>query len=226
MATEEAKARGIYCGVDPEKMEIVGLPVLDKFCYPVVDKTALREKYGFPLDMPVLLMVGGGEGMGILEETVIAIAESGIKIALAVVAGKNVALKERLEAYPFKHPAFIFGFTREMPELMQASDFIATKGGPGTISEAFIAGLPILIYDKMPGQEDGNVAYVVDHAAGVWAPSREEVLETLRSWVDDPALRKTFSENSRALGQPFSSRKIARKAMALLHQNSTPSTDR
>jgi 1,2-diacylglycerol 3-beta-galactosyltransferase len=29
-----------------------------------------------------------------------------------------------------------------MPELMAVSDLLVTKAGPGTISEAFISGLP------------------------------------------------------------------------------------
>ena len=30
--------------------------------------------------------------------------------------------------------------------------------------------LPIILYAKLPGQEDGNVDFVVSEGVGVWAP--------------------------------------------------------
>ena len=71
----------------------------------------------------------------------------------------------------------IYGFVNEMPAFMHAADILVTKAGPGTISEAFIAGLPMVLYSKMPGQEDGNVTFVVDTGAGVWAPEPEETVD-------------------------------------------------
>ncbi len=71
-----------------------------------------------------------------------------------------------------------------MPDFMQASDVLVTKAGPGTISKSFIAGLPIIMYSRMPGQEDGNVTYVVDEGAGVWAPTPEEVVDALHQLVE------------------------------------------
>jgi 1,2-diacylglycerol 3-beta-galactosyltransferase len=57
-----------------------------------------------------------------------------------------------------------------MPNFMCSADILLTKAGPGTISEGFISGLPMILYSRMPGQEDGNVSYVVNQGAGVWAP--------------------------------------------------------
>ena len=85
-------------------------------------------------------------------------------------------------------PTKIYGFVREMPEFMRAADILVTKAGPGTISEAFIAGLPMILYSRMPGQEDGNVTYVVEKGAGVWAPEADLVVDTLRSWLEQPGL--------------------------------------
>ncbi|WP_040583029.1 glycosyltransferase, partial [Sedimentibacter sp. B4] len=61
----------------------------------------------------------------------------------------------------------LYGFTTEMPQFMAASDMLVTKAGPGTISEAFISGLPLVLYARLPGQEDGNVSYVEKLRAGV-----------------------------------------------------------
>ncbi len=52
---------------------------------------------------------------------------------------------------------------------MRASDMLLTKAGPGTIVEAIVSDLPIVLYDFLPGQEEGNLHYVVDNKAGLWA---------------------------------------------------------
>jgi 1,2-diacylglycerol 3-beta-galactosyltransferase len=85
-----------------------------------------------------------------------------------------------------------------------------TKAGPGTISEAFIAGLPLILYSRMPGQEEGNVTYVIEQGAGVWAPEPDQVVDTLNNWLHNPALLAQVASNARRLGRPNSSRHIAR----------------
>jgi 1,2-diacylglycerol 3-beta-galactosyltransferase len=207
--TEEARLRGIKLGLPPEKLDVIGLPVADRFCHDLGPRAALREKLGWPQDRPVVLMVGGGEGMGPLGRTATAVDKAGLPAALAVVTGRNVKLRAKLEKRRWKTPAFVYGFVHEMPMFMQAADVLVTKAGPGTISEAFIAGLPLILYSRMPGQEEGNVTYVVEQGAGVWAPEAEQVVDTLRQWLGDPALLSQVSQNSKRLGRPKASHRIA-----------------
>ena len=207
--TEEARDRGLELGMDQSKMEVVGQPIADKFRCPSASKAELRKALGWPEDLPVALMVGGGEGMGPIAEMVHAVDQAGLDLMMAVIAGKNETLKSSLENAGLKTPSRIYGFVDNMPDLMNAADVILTKAGPGTISEAFIAGLPIILYSKMPGQEDGNVDYVIDHGAGVWAPEPELVAATLRYWVQNPDIRRQVSETSKSLARPDASKDIA-----------------
>jgi 1,2-diacylglycerol 3-beta-galactosyltransferase len=208
--TDVARQRAIENGMDPARVDVVGLPVADKFCQPLGDRNTLRQKYGWPEHLPVVLLVGGGEGMGPLAKTAHAIDEAGLKAALVIVAGRNHKLKSTLEKHSWKLPTFIYGFVREMPEFMRAADVLVTKAGPGTISEAFIAGLPLVLYSRMPGQEDGNVNYVVNEGAGVWAPRPDQVASALRYWLRRPAQLAHVSEACRRLAQPEAARRIAR----------------
>ena len=84
------------------------------------------------------------------------------------------------------------------------------KAGPGTISEAFIAGLPIILYSRLPGQEDGNVIYVMEQEAGVWAPKPQQVAATLKKWITHPELREQVAAASKRCGRPKATREIAR----------------
>jgi len=214
--TEEAKQRGIEIGMAPESIEVVGQPIADKFRKPSASKKELREELGWPGDLPVVLMVGGGEGMGPIEQTVRAVDKAKLDLMMAIIAGRNETLKTSLENAALQTPKEIYGFVDNMPDLMNAADIIITKAGPGTISEAFIAGLPIILYSRMPGQEEGNVDYVVQKGAGVWAPYPEQVVTTLRYWVENPDVLQEISQTCKRLARPDASRDIAQKIIELI----------
>ena len=207
--TETARQRALEYNMPEEKVRVVGLPVADKYCKPKGRKSALRKKLGWTLDKPIVLLVGGGEGMGPLGKTAREIDASGLDVGLVVVCGRNQKLKASLEAEKWENPVKIYGFTRDMPDLMRASDFIVTKAGPGTVAEALNAELPIILYSKLPGQEDGNVTFVEEEGAGVWAPKPQDVVRALTRWISRPAERKQVVENCRRAGRPEAAKTIA-----------------
>jgi 1,2-diacylglycerol 3-beta-galactosyltransferase len=208
--TETARLRAIRYHISADKVCVVGLPVADRYCQPMKKKSILRKNLDWPEEKPVVLLVGGGEGMGPLEETAKAIDTSGLDVTQVIVCGRNKRLKANLEAHQWENRTLIFGFTRDMPDFMRASDFIVTKAGPGTIAEALNAQLPIILYSKLPGQEDGNVTFVQEEGAGVWAPTPQDVVRTLTRWISRPEERKKVIENCRRAGKPEAARTIAR----------------
>lgn len=193
--TEGAGQRALKCGLRPDQVRVVGLPVARRFCLPRRDPTPLRQSLGWPTDRPMVMVVGGGEGMGPVLETAQAIAERGrvrdVAFGLAVVAGRNQRLRQRLETAVWPVPTFIYGFESRMPEMMQAATLLVTKAGPMTVGEALNAGLPMVLYTRLPGQEDGNVQYAVQQGVGVWAPGPDRAAEAVLDWLDRPeALRR------------------------------------
>lgn len=208
--TEMARERALVYHMPAEKVEVAGLPVADRYCTPTGDKNSLRVKLGWPLDKPIVLMVGGGEGMGPLGKTARAIDESGLDLGLAIVCGRNQKLKANLESQTWENPTFIYGFTRDMPDFMRAADVIVTKAGPGTIAEALNANLPIILYSKVPGQEDGNVTFVESEGVGVWAPKPQLVVRALTRWISRPHEGEKVVQNARRIARPDSARRIAR----------------
>jgi 1,2-diacylglycerol 3-beta-galactosyltransferase len=208
--TEQARERALVYHMPAAKLQVVGLPVADRYCAPAADKEIARKKLQWPLDKPIVLMVGGGEGMGPLGRTARAIDESGLDVGLAIVCGRNQKLKVALESQAWENPAFIYGFTRDMPDLMRAADFIVTKAGPGTIAEALNASLPIILYSKVAGQEDGNVTFVESEGAGVWAPKPQLVVRALTRWISRPQERQKVVESAHRAARPDAARRIAR----------------
>jgi 1,2-diacylglycerol 3-beta-galactosyltransferase len=213
--TEAARQRGLKSGVQPEKIHLVGMPIAERFNLPSADKAVLRHKLGWPQNLPVVLLIGGGDGIGPIETVARAIDKARLPLMLAVICGRNHHLETHLQNLSFQIPCRIFGFVNDMHDFMRAADILVTKAGPGTISEGFCTGLPIILYSKMPGQEDGNVTYVEQEGAGVWAPTPEKVVETLGDWLDHPQHRKKMAQNSHALARPQASRQIARLLVKL-----------
>jgi 1,2-diacylglycerol 3-beta-galactosyltransferase len=209
VATDEARLRGLLANLKPEQLKVVGMPVADRFCQPIGDKNTLRQQLGWPLEHPVVLLVGGGEGMGPLEKTALAMAEANLPISLVVVTGRNVELKQRLKNYRWPMTTMVYGFVHEMPDFMRAADILVTKAGPGTISEALNAGLPIILYSRLPGQEDGNVDYVVSEGVGVWAPKTSNIIATMQEWINHPEQREQAAEACRKAARPQAAREIA-----------------
>jgi 1,2-diacylglycerol 3-beta-galactosyltransferase len=222
--TDEAFRRGLKVGVRPEQMRVVGLPVAERFRAQLEDRAAIRRRLDWRDDRPVVLMMGGGEGMGPIEEMALAIETAGLPVELAIITGRNATLKTRLNAHRWHLPVHVYGFVSEMPAFMRAADILVTKAGPGTISEAFIAGLPMILYSKMPGQEDGNVSFVVNTGAGVWAPQPRGMVAMVRYWLEHPEERDRAARVCSSLARPDAAREIARilAVHAGIGQETTP----
>lgn len=201
--TTPAYDRGLRAGLAPAQLRDTGLPVNPRFMRSLPEKHDARETLGWDQTLPAILIVGGGEGMGPLYETARALNARRLPCQIAVVAGKNQALKAQLEASNWNQPTHIFGFVKDMPRLMAASDILVTKAGPSTICESAIAGLPMIIYDYIPGQEDGNVTYVIDNRAGIYAPTSDAVAAGVSSWLtNDGVLLNQFAAGARAIARP------------------------
>lgn len=217
--TEDARRRALRNGLSSSQVKVIGLPVADRFCHPGEPGDAIRKRLGWPSERMMVLIVGGGEGMGPLGQTARAIADSGLPIGMAVITGRNTRLKAELEAVDWPLPTYIYGFVREMPDFMRAADVLVTKAGPGTISEALNTGLPMVLYSRLPGQEEGNVDYVTREGAGVWAPKPGLIVTALRNWYEHPEQLEQAKVACNRLARPQAARQIADLLFEKARQN-------
>jgi 1,2-diacylglycerol 3-beta-galactosyltransferase len=215
--TEAAGACGLSHGMPPDKIEVVGLPVDPRFGSQAIDRVTL----GLQPDRFTVLLVGGGEGMGRVYDLARAVAEARLPVQLVVIAGRNTRLRQRLERTVWGIPTTVHGFVTNMPDWMRTADVIVTKAGPGTVSEALIVGLPILLIGFVPGQEAGNVRFVVENGAGLLTDTPEKLVSTLRELTARSGDRpqqvapgagrlREMSERARRLARPDAATQIAR----------------
>lgn len=174
--TEPAYQRGLMLGVPREKLRLVGLPISSRFTRPLPSSISIRKKFGWAQNRPLVLMVGGGEGMGMIRPAALAINRANLPISLVIVTGKNVKLKKQLDEQTWNIPVHVYGFSKELPEFMRGADILLTKAGPTTLCEGYQMGKPIIIFSYVPGQEKGNVIYTVENGAGIYAPTADRVV--------------------------------------------------
>ena len=204
---QRARERGIPEG----RLRLIGHPVHPRFEDVTESKSELRKSLGLPLDKTIALLMAGGEGGGKLLPTTLALARSGLPLHLVVVTGRNAALRTRLEeqAPSLRTPMTILGYSNEVPSLMRAADLLVTKAGPGTLAEASIAEVPVVVYDFVPGQERGNLEYVRTNGIGVVALTTADVVRSVRRIVSSVERLRDMRQRQGTIAPRGSSRRIA-----------------
>jgi 1,2-diacylglycerol 3-beta-galactosyltransferase len=199
VATEEAKAICIREGLTPEKIHVLGIPIDPRFDEPG-NKEAVRATFGLKKDLLTVLVMGGGEGAGNILDIAMALNKSDLNMQLIVICGRNESLKNKLESFNFRFPKKVIGFTNDVPLVMDATDIIITKGGPGAIFEALAKELPMIITSWLPGQEEGNVRFVENQNIGYIGKDPKKISELIKRIMSD----KKVKDNIRKLKKPRS----------------------
>lgn len=164
VAAEETKARLVARGAAAESVLATGIPIAAKFATKV-EARAVRKTLGLRDDLPTLLVLSGGFGMGPVAEILGGLDKTGGEFQTLVVCGRNEELRRELAAQDRSHPTRVLGFASNMHELMTVADLIITKPGGLTSSEALALGRPLLILDPIPGQEAANSDFLLEHGA-------------------------------------------------------------
>ncbi|KAJ4952917.1 hypothetical protein NE237_029749 [Protea cynaroides] len=226
--TTEVAKRALKAGLQPSQIKVYGLPVRPTFVKPVRPKVELRRELGMDEDLPAVLLMGGGEGMGPIESTARALGDAlydettGEPIGqVLVICGRNKKLANRLLSIDWKIPVQVKGFVNKIEECMGACDCIITKAGPGTIAEALIRGLPIILNDYIAGQEVGNVPYVVENGCGKFSKSPKEIAKIVAEWFGPKADElRAMSLNALKQARPDAVFKIVHDLHELVRQRS------
>jgi 1,2-diacylglycerol 3-beta-galactosyltransferase len=228
VASETAYQTGISSGLRPDQLRMFGLPVRPVFAKLSRPRAELRAELGMHPDLPAVLLVGGGDGIGRVAVIARAIgrrlgAHRTPLGQMIVVCGRNKRLQTTLANEPWTVPVQVHGFVNNMSDWMSASDCIVTKAGPGTIAESLIRGLPILLSGFIPGQEEGNVPYVVDNEVGVFASEPAAIASQVARWFGtERAALARMAENAKQLANPHSTENIVHDLASLIQLETAP----
>ncbi|GKY94727.1 hypothetical protein MPSEU_000438100 [Mayamaea pseudoterrestris] len=274
-----AKRRG---RTPDERIVMTGLPIRPEFAIQAEkmgDRTCvegqayrkkIKEMLNLDPDRPVVLLMGGGEGVGNLDKLVDELyydfVKQGVDATVCVICGRNIKLEQGLternwdavlkgdhkklkkrhflkrlfrrnrskrmeeamdrsldqqdEPRPKGKVAVVgLGFVSNIADYMVAADILVSKAGPGTIAEAAAVGLPVMLTSFLPGQEAGNVDFVIEHRFGdfISAKEPEEMAQEVTSWLQDQELMVNMSKAAQRTGQPTAAADIVHDIGAITH---------
>lgn len=207
--TPTVRDLALEAGLAPSQVRITGIPVSPKLSIDTREPAAIRSELGWQPDRTAVLAVGGRR-VGHLIGALNALNHSGLPIQLAAVAGGDAELYQQLQRTEWHVPTQVYNFVEDMPSLMRAADCIVCKAGGLIVTEALACGRPLLLVDALPGQEEGNAAYVIEGGAGELARAPIEALEILYHWLEGGGeLLGRRAEQARALGRPHAAYEVA-----------------
>ena len=190
VATEAMAAQMAELGIDRSLVHVTGIPIARAERH--VNRAAAKERAGVPFELPALLLMGGGLGLGDIERTLCALETSQGRLAALAADARRAARTSR-------HLIRVWDYTDEVPLLMRAADLLITKPGALTISEAFAAGLPLLLHDPIPGPETENAVYATRRGSAVWLHPGEQIVPAVAEILANrlPAMRKAAHASAR-----------------------------
>ncbi len=179
-----------------------GIPLMPAFSRMAMRREALGA-FGLDHARPVVLVLGGGEGIGPIAALAEALVAALPDVQVVVVAGRNEVLRASLERIAERMPSLIpLGFVSAMRELMAAADVANGKPGGLTTAECLAAGLPLVAVSPLPGQEERNAEHLLECGAGLRAHDLGGAVERVRRLIAVPQRLRLLAEAARAAGRP------------------------
>jgi 1,2-diacylglycerol 3-beta-galactosyltransferase len=160
------------------------------------DVAELRKQMGLRPDLTTAIVLFGGHGSKVMYDITDRLDAANLPLQLMLICGRNEELAAKLRARPWKMPVHITGFTKEVHKLMYAADFLIGKPGPGSIAEAMVRKLPVLIECNawtLP-QERYNAEWVKEKRVGIVLKSFRDVVAGVRQMLE-PANLAEFRKN-------------------------------
>lgn len=131
---------------------------------------------------------------------------------IIAIAGKNEKMKSKFEEIVSANNASsritVLSFTDKVPELMSISDLVVSKPGGMTTTESLASGLPMIIINPIPGQEEENAEFLEDKGVGIWLKKNDNVAKVLNSLLLDNDKLNKMKENTKLIGNPNSTKDI------------------
>lgn len=197
---EEIKYEIMNYGISEEKLMSTGIPLRKQFTQQF-DKPTARHRLGLA-DKTTVLVMGGGLGLGEIEEIISQLGNADIELQVVSVTGKNDRLRTKLQLMSLKNPAKIFGFVENMAEVLSACDFIVTKPGGLTTAEVMAVGLPMLIVNPLPGQEDRNTDFLLNSGVAVKVRKLDHLVPHINNLLANPTRLRQIKEMASLIGKP------------------------
>jgi len=215
-ASERVRVELTALGAARASVKAWGVPLAAEFGACARREDAREEvcrRLSLDTRLPLLLVTGGGEGLGRLEEMagrLLALEES--KPQVVVVTGRNEGARRRCERLARRTGGGrvrVLGWTERVPELMRASDLLVSKLGT-TFDEALACELPIVALEPPPGSERVQYRLLDEWGTGRAVRSLDELAAAVAHLLARPGELEAMRAKARELRKTDAAPRVAR----------------
>ena len=208
-------------GIEKKKVHVTGIPLSDKFSK-TFDKAKIFKEFDLDENKPVILFFGGGE-FGLGKDRTLQVLKALIHnlptYQIIAVSGRNKKMNKGFNDIVTETNAKtrvkVFDYTNKVPEIMSISSLVVTKPGGLTTSEALASGLPLLVINPIPGQEEENAEFLEKHNVGVWIRKKDNPNTVIQKLFEDKLKLEKMRENTKILAKKNSTKDICEIIMNL-----------
>lgn len=214
--SEETGQRLIEYGISKDRIKPFGIPVHPKFRNNL-DKKMIMAKLGLRGDVPVVLLMGGGLGLGPIKKVAWALDKLPENLQIIVITGSNRNLYNYLVRKKdlFRKNMLVTSFADNMDELMSIASLVITKPGGMTTAEAFVKTLPMIIVNPLPGQEAMNTDFLLSKKLAVKAKDEKDVTLLVKEFLNEPDRLNSMKKSVRQYAKPDAALNTAKLILGL-----------
>lgn len=203
-------------GLEKNKIFVTGIPISSKFSVNYDKKNILKD-FNLNPNKKVVLFFGGGE-FGLGKNFTLQVFQAFVKysnnIQIIAISGKNQKLKTAFQNIVLENHSEenvqIFEYTNKVPELMSISSLVVTKPGGLTSSESLASGLPIVIINPIPGQEEQNAEYLEKNNSAIWIKKDDDINSIVNNLLSDSKKLDEMKKNAKLIAKPNSTYNICK----------------
>lgn len=211
---EEMKNQLIDAGIPAYKVFATGIPLSNRFLQSY-NKEETLSNFGLLPNKKTILFFAGGE-FGLCKSKTYkmleTMAEHFDNIQIIAISGKNEKIKKNFDEIVKEHnkedSIKVLSYTNKVPELMSISDMVITKPGGLTTTESLASGLPIIVINPIPGQEEENAEFLEKQQLAIWIRKKDNVEEVLKNIFNNPSLMRKMKINARLFAKKHSTKDI------------------
>ncbi|CUO23270.1 glycosyltransferase [Clostridium sp. NSJ-49] len=202
-------------GVREEVIYPYGIPIEQVF-FEKKDKDLVLNELELNPNLPTILMMAGSFGVTNVFKIYEDIINIDREFQVIVITGKNQKLYDEFAKVinkSEKHTKLIY-FTDEVNKFMQAADIIITKPGGLTITEALASNIPMAIFDAIPGQEEENAEFLINHNMAI----KLEKNQSCDKLIEELLMNKEKLNNMKEACRSFDKNDSSKNICALINE--------
>lgn len=208
--SEVSKERFIKDGIPASKIKVFGIPIDPEFTKKY-DRTESCSRLGIDPEKPAVLIMGGSQGLGPVEEIVEVLEKIHVPFQIVAICGMNRKLRKNLHRKipRYKNKLVVFGHVENVDELMEVSSIVITKPGGLTTAEALSKDLPMIIVHPIPGQEAKNTEFLLQQGVAVKADDSGDIAALTKELLLNSTKLNEMKKRSIELKKPNAAMDIA-----------------